>query len=375
MSKAKRVFWIAGESSGDLHASQVLAASSSINPEVRHFGIGGPLMAKQGFEQLYPFARFSVMGFVEVVKHLRFFLNIEKEIAQLFRKDPPDLVVLVDYPGLNMRIAKLAKSLGIPVLYYICPQFWAWKHKRIFKLKAYTDHIAYILPFEGKYLNEHKITSTYVGHPIAEEISLSINKQQFAEKFNLDPKKKWLGFMPGSRDTEVGKILPEYMKAASQFDASKYEILISQAHAVDRELFNKIISSNKNIKVIEDANYEMMQYCEAMAVTSGTATLETAFTGTPFVLVYKTSKISYQIGKRIVKIKRIGLPNIILDQDLIPELIQDNADGNTIAKNLKQMLTDPVRNEEIKLKLQELHDVLGKKSASLTTAKIIREML
>jgi len=375
MNVAKKVFWIAGESSGDLHASQVLAASKKVSPNAKHFGIGGPLMAKQGFDQLYPFARFSVMGFVEVVKHLRFFLNIEREIGQLFRSEPPDLVVLVDYPGLNMRIAKLAKSLGIPVLYYICPQFWAWKHKRIFKLKAYTDHIAYILPFEGKHLDEHHITSTYVGHPIAEEISLNLSKEKFTEKFKLDSQKKWLGFMPGSRDTEVGKILPEYVKAASKFDSTKYEILISLAHAVDRDLFKQIISTNSNIKVIEDANYEMMQYCDAMAVTSGTATLETAFTGTPFVLVYKTSKISYEIGKRIVKIKRIGLPNIILDQDLIPELIQDDADGTVIANNLKQILTDPIKNEEIKDKLQELHDVLGKKSASETTAKIIQEML
>lgn len=375
MSKAKRVFWIAGESSGDLHASQVLAATAKLIPNVKHFGIGGPMMAKQGFEQLYPFARFSVMGFVEVIKHLRFFLNIEKEIGHLFRTDPPDLVVLVDYPGLNMRIAKLAKSLGIPVLYYICPQFWAWKHKRIFKLKAYTDHIAYILPFEGIYLQEHNIPSTYVGHPIAEEISLKLDKKQFAEKFKLDNNKKWLGFMPGSRDTEVSKILPEYVTAASQFDSNKYEILISLAHAVEPKLFNNIIISNPKIKVIENANYEMMQYCDAMAVTSGTATLETAFTGTPFVLVYKTSKISYEIGKRIIKIKRIGLPNIILDQDLIPELIQDEARGKIIAKNLQQILTDPVRNEEIKHKLQELHDVLGKKSASQTTAKIIQDML
>ena len=181
----KKIFWIAGEKSGDLHSSIVLKELQLQNKEYQHVGIGGPLMRKFGLKPMFPFDRFAVMGFIEVVKHLFFFVNVEKKIRQLFRENPPDLVVLVDYPGLNMRIAQQASKLGIPVLYFISPQFWAWKFKRIFKLKKLTDHLAYILPFEGKYFDKFGVKSTYVGHPIAQEIEIKINKKDHKLLFEI----------------------------------------------------------------------------------------------------------------------------------------------------------------------------------------------
>jgi len=372
----KRILWIAGENSGDLHASIVLESLQKKFSNIVNFGIGGDKMKAHGFKAIYPFERFSVMGFIEVVKHLFFFAGVENHIRNIFKYNIPDLVVLVDYPGLNMRIAKLAKSFNIPVLYFITPQFWAWKYKRIFKLQKYTDHIAYILPFEGNYFNKHKIRASFVGHPISEEIKLKYSKKEFAKVNGLDPNKKWLGFLPGSRDTEIKKMLPEFIKSIELFYNYEYEFLISHASSVSTKLFKEIVNqTNMNIKTVKDMNYEMMKYCDFLTVTSGTATIETAYLGTPFIIVYKTSNVSYQIGKRFIKIDRIGLPNIILEKDIVPELIQHKVNAENIHKSITNILTNESKYKKISDELKALHDILGSKTPSTEVTAIIEKML
>ncbi|MBC8384005.1 MAG: lipid-A-disaccharide synthase, partial [Candidatus Cloacimonetes bacterium] len=316
----KQIFWIAGENSGDLHSSKVIEELQIRKAKFKHFGIGGSRMQDFGFKPIFPFERFSVMGFLEVLKHLFFFIKVENKIKQTFQTNPPDLVILVDYPGLNMRIAKIASKMKIPVLYYICPQFWAWKQKRIFQLKKYTNFICYILPFEQKFMEEHQIKSKYVGHPIAKEIEIKLSKKEFAEKYNLDLHKKWLGFFPGSRNSEIKKMLPVFLKTIKKFDIESFHFLISEANSINRTYFERKIQklNHPNLRIIENYNYEMMKHCDFLTVTSGTATLETAYIGTPFIIVYKTSRISYEIGKRFIKIRRIGLPNIVMDKDILP---------------------------------------------------------
>ncbi|MFO7895299.1 MAG: lipid-A-disaccharide synthase, partial [Candidatus Cloacimonadales bacterium] len=215
----KKIFWLAGEKSGDLHAAEVMQALNR-RADYLHFGIGGEKMQAAGLQTEFDFSRFNVMGFSEVVQHLRFFSQVEKRVKTILSENPPELLVLVDYPGLNMRIAEFAKKQGIKVLYYICPQFWAWKKKRIFKLQKFTDHICYILPFEGEYFQKLDIPATYVGHPIAEEITLQISKVDFAQKYDLDNDKAWIGFFPGSRNAEIERILPEYIQAIKHLPAA-----------------------------------------------------------------------------------------------------------------------------------------------------------
>jgi len=372
----KKIFWLAGENSGDLHAAEVLAELNKRGKQYFHFGIGGKKMEKQNFVSVFPFEKFSVMGFFEVLKHLPFFLKVESKIKEIFLKENPDLVILVDYPGLNMRVAKMASKMGIPVLYYICPQFWAWKRKRIYDLKKYTKHIAYILPFEKDFLRAENIDSTFVGHPIAEEIKIELSKEEFAEKYSLDLKKKWLGFLPGSRNTEVKKMLPVYFETIERFDGQKFEFLVSKAETIDNVFFRGIMrKSSAKIKIIEQNNYEMMKYCDFLVVTSGTATLETAFVGTPFIIVYKTSAISYEIGKRIVKINKIGLPNIVLRKDVVPELIQNEVNAERISEEIKSVLNSPTKYNEMANELREIRRILGGKSAAKETANIIEKML
>jgi len=374
--KSRRIFWIAGENSGDLHASIVLKELNKQYRNIENFGIGGEKMKSHGFQAIYPFERFSVMGFFEVIKHLAFFAGVEKHIKNIFQNKPPDLVVLIDYPGLNMRIAKLAKSYNIPVLYFIVPQFWAWKYKRIFKLQKYTDHIAYILPFEGKHFNKHNIDASFVGHPISEEININLSKEKFAQKYDLDLNKKWLGFLPGSRNAELKKMLPEFINAIEKFDSNEYEFLISQASSVSNKLFQKILTNtNKSIKIIKEMNYEMMKHCDFLTVTSGTATIETAYLGTPLIIVYKTSNSSYQIGKRFIKIDKIGLPNIVIEKDIVPELIQQDVNGKNIHTKITDILSDKSKYNKIINELKALHDILGSKTPSTEVSAIIGKMI
>jgi len=371
----KKIFWIAGENSGDLHASLVLQELTKRHPDWDNFGVGGPGMVQFGFRSLFPFERFSVMGFWEVLKHLSFFLKVERSIKKSFLQNRPDLVVLVDYPGLNMRIAKLATELKIPVLYFISPQFWAWKYKRIFKMKKYTKHIAYILPFEEKYFRKHNVKSTYVGHPIAEEIEIKLNKKKFAVKYDLDPNKIWLGFLPGSRDNEIKKMLPEYLATIKEFDFQKHEFIISKTSTVSNKLFNDILQNEKNLKIIESDRYEMMRHCDLLVVTSGTATIETAFIGTPFVIVYKTSRVTYQLGKHFIKINRIGLPNIILNKSVVPELIQNQVNAANLSENMKNILHSDPEYQQISKDLENLHEKLGSRSVRKEVSNIIEELI
>lgn len=373
----RKIFWIAGEKSGDLHAGKVLEELQRRHPDWQHGGIGGPVMAEWGFQQLFQFDRFAVMGFIEVIKHLPFFFQVEKKIRQYFVENRPDLVVLVDYPGLNLRIARMANKLQIPVLYYICPQFWAWKSHRLLDLKRYTRHVANILPFETSLLQQAGIPSTYVGHPIAEEIEVKISREQFAERYNLNSNKRWLGFLPGSRNTEIHKMLPLYLETIAGLSPNDNEFLISHSSSVSASLFRKILQKypGLNYHILEQDNYALMKYSDLVVVTSGTATLETAYLGTPFIIAYKANPLSFALGKRIVKIRRIGLPNIILDRDLASELIQNDATPHNLRCHITDILSDPATCRNFREELRLLHDLLGKNSASRGTAGIIEGLL
>ncbi len=371
----KKIFWLAGEKSGDLHASMVIHEFNKNYPPAEHYGVGGACMESAGFRVLFPFKRFSVMGFVEVIKHLRFFVQVEKDIKKIFQDNRPDLVVLIDYPGLNFRIGKLAHSFGIPVLYYISPQFWAWKYKRVYDLADFTSYVACILPFEEALLKKHGVTASFVGHPVAEELAVRFTRAEFAQENQLDVNKKWISFFPGSRDIEINKLLPEYLVAAELLLAKDYEIMFSLADSVDEARFMQKMKYTDKIKLIRHENYEMMQYADFVVAKSGTTSLETAFFGTPNIVVYITSNISYLIAKLIVKIKRIGLVNIIFDADVVPELIQGDARGKNIARVVLSYLESKDKYNTLKASLTSIGHVLGTKSASQEVAQTISQLL
>jgi lipid-A-disaccharide synthase len=377
MGGSLTIFWLAGENSGDLHASLVMKSINAAIPNVRHVGIGGARMQKEGLKPLFPFARFNVMGFVEVLGHLSFFLKVEMKLRYFFQTEKPDLAILVDYPGFNLRIANLADNMRIPVLYYICPQFWAWKHERVFKLRNSVRHVACILPFEQELLDIHNVAATYVGHPIAEEISFELDRHQFAHFYGLDPHKQWLGFLPGSRDDEVRRMLPVLLETAKSFDPDKYEFLISKALTVTHSLFMDICESSglKGLRVIDGYRYEMMKYSSLLAGTSGTATLEAAYIGTPMVICYKAAPLSYLIGRHLVRIKRIGLPNIVLDMDLLPELVQGTCTTPGIKREMNAFLDDSRKMDSVKRELSHLRSILSSPRTSEEMLRLVRKLL
>lgn len=377
MNKEITVFWLAGENSGDLHCELIMKALAHDGRRYRHIGIGGSRMQAMGLKALFPFDRFAVMGFIEVVKHLGFFFKVEKRISKLFKENKPDIAILADYPGLNLRIAHMADEHRIPVLYYISPQFWAWKHERVQKIKASVKHTACILPFEEELLKIHNVTCSYVGHPIAEEIKFKLERDHFARFFQINPTKKWLGFFPGSRNSEIKRMLPAYLSAARKWDANKYEILISKSHGVDHDLFMSMVSGTGmgNLHIVDGYTYDMMRHCEVLVCTSGTVTLEAAFIGTPTVICYKANPVSFIIGKHLIRVSHIGLPNIILDNDVLPELVQNQASPNMIEAKISEMLIGSNRRDVVLLELRKLKAMLGEKKPSKEVPKIIYDLL
>ncbi|PID29799.1 MAG: lipid-A-disaccharide synthase [Candidatus Cloacimonadota bacterium] len=373
----KKIFWLAGEKSGDTHASFVLKQIISEHPEYEHFGAGGPQMEKYGFKPLFPFHKFNVMGFAEVLKHIRFFYRTEKKICDILDSEKPDLLILVDYPGLNLRIAKEAFMRRIPVLYFISPQFWAWKHKRVYKLAEFTTSVASIIPFEADLLRSHRCSAEYVGHPISEEINFTLSRQQFAEKFNLNPDKEWIGYFPGSRDQEIEKMLPVFLESLQKLDYNKYQALISKSSSVSNKLFADILKKYDlpDLKIADSNNYDMMRLSKLLVLTSGTATLEAAYIGTPSIITYKTNKISYEIGKRIVKIKHIGLPNIVMEKSILPELIQDDASPENIYSACIKLLENENEYNKLKDELKEVRQILGSKKCSVEVSRMVNELL
>ncbi len=367
----KKIFWLVGEMSGDLHASFVLDKLNK-SGNYSHYGVGGEKMQKAGFQNLFEFKRFNVMGFAEVIKHLYFFMRVEKQIKEILTNNRPDLVVLVDYPGLNLRIAKIAKELGIKVLYYICPQFWAWKHKRIFKIKEYTDFVCCINPFESPLLDEYDVSNQFVGHPVAEEISAEMSKEDFAKKYNLDINKEWIGLFPGSRKAEFQRHI-DVFRSLVLLD-SKREYLLSIADDAFLEITN-LQTLPGNVKLIKDLNYDIMKHSDFVVAKSGTTTLETTLFATPLVIIYKVHPITLKIARKITRVKYLGLPNLIANKLIVKELIQEDANPSRILEEINNILGNKEKKEDFVKVLDGIKHLLGDQSASTNCANKIIEML
>jgi lipid-A-disaccharide synthase len=238
-------------------------------------------------------------------------------------------------------------------------------------------HVACILPFEKELLDIHNVPCSYVGHPIAEEVHFQLEKEEFARFYGLNPNKKWIGFFPGSRNNELIRMLPVFLETIQGWDSSEHEFLFSKAKSVSHQFYLDLLEKSKDKKasIIDGYTYEMMKYCDFLIVTSGTATLEAAYIGTPLLIVYKTSPISYQIGKYLVRIKRIGLPNIVMDDDVLPEMVQSEVNAPNIHKTANEIMNDPERYARIKDKLKTIKALLGEKKATTQMSLLIQDLL
>lgn len=364
-----KYYIIAGEASGDLHASNLMKSILKKDSEAEFRFWGGDLMTNvAGTEPVKHYRDLAFMGFLEVAKNLRTILkNIKlcKNDIQLYK---PDVLILVDYPGFNLRIAEFAKTLGIKVVYYISPQLWAWKEGRVEKIKNFVDEMLVILPFEKEFYRKHQVDTHFVGHPLLDAISdlPAIDVEKFKDEHDLNGK-EIIALLPGSREQEVTKML-ELMLSVRPF-FKNYQFVIAGAPSLPKEFYQKYVDNN--VHFVSNKTYDLLRCSKAALVTSGTATLETALLNIPEVVCYRSSRISYEIGKRVVKnIKYISLVNLIMDEEIVTELIQNDLNTENLVKELNAILVGETRQKMFD-NFEFLRQKLGGKGASDHAADII----
>jgi lipid-A-disaccharide synthase len=370
----QRIMIIAGEASGDLHGSGVVRELKHLRPSLDVYGVGGEKMKREGVELIYHINELGFMGFVEVLKHLPFIKAMEHTLEQIVKFKRPDVLVLIDYPGFNMRFARIAKRYGVRIVYYISPQVWAWNRSRVKKMRALIDKMLVILPFEADLYRAEGIDAEFVGHPLLEVLDAELDRKNFCRRFGLEEEKKILALFPGSRKQEIEYICPEMLAAARHIaSVHNVEIVVGVAPTLDEQYFRTLYSL-QGVHLVKGLIYEVMAHADFAFVTSGTATLETACFGTPMFVLYRTSWLTYLIGRALVKIKTIGLVNIVAGRRIVPEFIQHRVSARKLAREALKLLDDEKRLGEMKARLFSVKDLLGTPGASRRAAEWILKM-
>lgn len=365
-----RVLMVAGEASGELHGAGVVRALRSRRTEVEVFGIGGDAMQREGVELLYHCSKLSFMGFLEVVKNLPTVMQVERTLLKTLEDRRPDVVVLIDYPGFNLRFARKVKERGIKILYYISPQVWAWNRGRVKKMRSVVDRMKVVFPFEVDIYRQEGIDVEFVGHPIVERIGASCIRQAFITRHHLDPAKKILGIFPGSRVQEIEQILPVMLAAADELRTGRpLQVVVGVAPNLGTDILRQHIAGDAQVTLVENATYDLMQYADAALVTSGTATLETGWFGTPMVVAYRTSAASFFIGRLLVDVPYIGLVNIVAGRKVVPELIQHELTRENLVREITPLLDDPAKANAMRRELGVIKSRLGGPGASDKVAR------
>ncbi len=373
-----RIMIIAGEASGDQHSARLVEAVHEIDPTVEFFGIGGECMRKAGVEILVDSAEMAVVGLVEIWAHRKVIFGALNKMREILKTDPPDLLFLTDYPEFNLRLAKTAKQLGIKVLFYISPQIWAWRQWRVKKIRKLVDMMAVIFPFELDFYHRHNVPVRFVGHPLAEEVHASAEREHLCTEFGLDAQQPVVGLFPGSRQSEVKRLMPIIVETAKQLKQQNPQIqfLLPIASTLKREIFSPYVDAETPaITLLENRSYDIMAACDAIVTVSGTVTLEIALIGTPMVIINRISALSYFIAKRMVKVDHIGLCNIVAGRRIVPELIQYDARPEKITDEIIRMLNQPDYNQSIRDELQKVRAKLSSEGEVSNLAELTIKLL
>ena len=358
-----KYYIIAGEASGDLHGSNLMKELKLQDANADFRVWGGDLMQNQGGYLVRHYRDLAFMGFIEVVKNLRYILkNLDfcKKDIVAYR---PHVLILIDYPGFNLRIAQFAKSIGFRVYYYISPQIWAWKQSRVNIIKQNVDHMFVILPFEKKFYQKFDYFVDFVGHPLLDALPET--------NLTLKTDRKTIALLPGSRKQEINTMLPIMLQAAIK--CVGFDVVVAAAPSIDISFYTSIIG-NDSVKIISGKTYQILENASVALVTSGTATLETALLNTPQVVCYKGNRFSYLIARQVIKVKYISLVNLILDKPAVKELIQTDLNAENLHKELLKLL-EPNFQQEMLANYNELRNLLGNKGASKRTAQLMWKYL
>jgi lipid-A-disaccharide synthase len=378
--KTLSIMFVAGDPSGDEHAAAVIERLKTILPDARLFGIGGPCMQEKGFEALLPFEPFNRMGIAEVLLHLPFFIKAKSILIKQLKDKSPAALVCVDYPGFNIPLMKAAARLGIPVVWYIVPQVWAWKKKRAEVLGKYASFIAVVFPFEMEYFRPYPAPVEFVGHPLVE----LLDQGRPAVRGRTSPALEKngpvrLALVPGSRPQEIAHMLPSMIGAAISLKKTypSMSVAVSRARGLSAELFSPQTGRFEKqfpgcIEVSDAPLFHLVHNIDCAIVTSGTATLQTALAGVPLVVAYRTSAITYSLLKSMVCLPYIGLPNIVAGERIVPECIQNEATGERLAAEVRRFLDSKELYDTTREKLSALRMKLGGKKPSVEVASAIR---
>lgn len=369
---------IAGETSGDLQAANLIKSLKLINPNIEIFGMGGKKMQAEGAEIIYDITGLAIVGFFEVLKHLNTFKKIFKKLAALLEIRKPDAVILIDYPGFNLRFAKTAKEKNIPVIYYISPQIWAWGEDRIHEIKKYVDKMIVIFGFEENIYKEVGVKVSFTGHPFLDIVKPVWKKEETIKTCHLRHDSIKIALMPGSRKKEIEKHLPIMLRACEiiKNKIPNAEFIISRIKELDQSLYNKAIHKSKiTLHSLDNKPYEIMDIADLVIVSSGSATLEVAIMEKPMVIVYKTSFLTWLLARNLIKIPDIGLVNIVARERIVPELMQFEVTPKNIARVSLKILSDHKKIHEIKENLRKVKSKLGEIGASSRAAHIIHKYI
>ncbi len=374
MTSSKHIMIVAGETSGDMHAAHLVHAIKTLDPTITFSGLGGPQMQKTGVEIYKDLTQIAVVGFFEVLKHFGEFKKSFELILEKVREQKPAAVILVDYPGFNLRLAKELKKLNTTVIYYISPQVWAWKENRVHHIKKYIDKMLVLFEFEKNFYARFGMDVTFVGHPLIDAVKIKTSREDFLRSQGLDTNKRTISLLPGSRVKEIEKHLPVMIEAAKILiqDFPDLQFIVVKAPNIPKSTFDSLSTFNFKLST---QPYDAINACDACLVSSGTATLEVALLEKPMVVIYKTSFLTWALAKCLVKIPNIGLVNVVAGKRIVPECVQFEATGQNIASELKNILSNPQKLQNIKTDLKSIKASLGSSGASHRAAQEILKTL
>lgn len=375
--KERKILIVAGEASGDLHASRLIQALKSAEPHVQVFAAGGPKMRAAGANMVASLEGLSVMGFTEVLSKLPAFYGLMQKLKRFMQHEQPQLVIAIDFPGFNLRVCKEAKSLGISVLYYIAPQIWAWGRNRINLMARVVDRVAVVFPFELDIYRERGLDVGFVGHPLLESVSVSGEKRILRRKLGLSAELPVVALLPGSRVHEVRRLLPRMLESALLVaQKRRVELAIGAASSVPASEFERIIKRLcVPVLVLRGVSSELLYVSDAAVIASGSATLEAAIVGTPMVIVYRVSPLSWLIARKLVALDYIGMVNIVAGEKIVSEYLQDEIDPRKISDELEELIFNEQRRSEVIAHLQSVRESLGGPGASEKVAAMALSML
>ena len=370
VTKPLRIAMVAGEASGDILAAGLIKEIKRHHPDAHCYGIGGSLMQAEGFDSLFPMDRLSVMGLVEVLGRLKELIGIRKQLRERFLQDQPDIFIGIDAPDFNLGLERQLKSAGIATAHYVSPQVWAWREGRLKKIKRSVDHMLALLPFEASYYKDHDVDVTFVGHPLADKVSLSPDKMAARRGLKIVEREgPVIGILPGSRKAEVARLGEIFLTTARLLrkEIPNAQFIVPCANEKRKHQLVEMISAFQDLEITlyDGRASEVMAASDAILIASGTATLEAALHKRPLVVSYRMSPLTFAIAKRLVKVEHVALPNLLAGRELVPELLQDDATPEKLCAAMIKALQDKSYQAELELEFNKIHHQLKRNASQL----------